>query len=247
MRVVDPLVAATAFLTRIPVDRAVRVEPAAVARAAPFYPLVGGAVGALGGAVVDVSAGSLPAVAAAALGLATVALLTGGMHLDALADTADGLGGGSRERSLEIMRDHAVGAYGAAAIGLDLLLKASLLAALLEDAEIVTSLVAAGALSRSVAPPLALALPYARPSGLGTALGRQVGLARVLIGLAIAVAIAVAALGIDALVVLAAVLALAVALALLLRRWLGGITGDTLGATIELAELTALSVAVALA
>ena len=97
------LVAATTFLTRIPLGRVVSVDGDAVARAAPVYPLVGGAVGALGGAVVDVTSGPLPAIAAAALGLGVVALVTGAMHLDALADTADALGGMTRERRLEIM------------------------------------------------------------------------------------------------------------------------------------------------
>jgi adenosylcobinamide-GDP ribazoletransferase len=235
--------AAIAFLTRLPVP--VALAGPDVGRAAWAFGPVGAGVGAALAGVALLAEGPLPPFAAAVLALAVGLGLTGAMHLDALADIADGLGGRSREHSLEIMRDHSVGAYGAAAIGLDLLLKGSLLATLLERSDIVAPLVAAGALSRSVAPPLALALPYARADGLGTGLSREAGMARVLVGLAIAVGIAVAALGTDALAVLAAVLALAVALGLLYRRWLGGVTGDTLGATIELAELTALAVLVA--
>ena len=62
------------------------------------------------------AAGPLPSLGAAALGLGVAALLTGALHLDALADTADALGGATRERRLEIMRDHAIGAFGAVAL-----------------------------------------------------------------------------------------------------------------------------------
>src|ERR671914_304543 len=125
-----PLAAATAFLTRVPVGRFVEIDGRAVARAAPFYPLVGAVVGGLAGAVVDVLAGPLPAWAAATTGVGLAALLTGGMHLDALADTADALGGGTRQRRLEIMRDHSIGSFGAVALVLVLLLEISLLAEL---------------------------------------------------------------------------------------------------------------------
>ena len=128
MRVVEPPLAAVAFLTRIPVGRLVQLDGDAVRRAAPLFPLVGGAIGAFGGGIVDVASGPLPSLAAAALGLGAVALLTGGLHLDALADTADGLGGTTRERRLEIMRDHAVGSFGAVALVVVLLFQASLLA-----------------------------------------------------------------------------------------------------------------------
>jgi adenosylcobinamide-GDP ribazoletransferase len=238
--------AAIAFLTRLPVPRRLALERSDVGRAAWAFPLVGAGVGAIVAGFALLADGPLPPFAAAVLALAAGLILTGALHLDALADSADGLGGSSREHSLEIMRDHSVGAFGAAAIALDLLLKASLLATLLEDCDVVASLVAAGALSRAVAPPLSLVIPYARPAaGVGAALHEDPGPARVAVALAIAAAIAVLATGADALVALAALVVLTVALGLFFRRWLGGVTGDTLGATIELAELTALAVLVA--
>src|ERR671910_3039653 len=123
-----PLAAATAFLTRVPVGRFVEVGGRAVTRAAPLYPVVGAAVGAVAGASVDVLAGPLPTWAAATTGVGLAALLTGGMHLDALADTADALGGTTRERRLEIMRDHSIGSFGAVALVVVLVFQASLLA-----------------------------------------------------------------------------------------------------------------------
>src|SRR5918996_2798029 len=111
MRAAEPVLAATAFLTRIPVGRAVDLDAAAVRRAAPLYPLVGAAVGAVAGGAVDLAAGPLPSLAAATLGVALAALLTGGMHLDALADTADALGGMTRERRLGVIRGHPGGPF----------------------------------------------------------------------------------------------------------------------------------------
>src|SRR5207237_6205952 len=102
---------------------------------------------------------------AAAIALTVGALLTGGLHLDALADTADGLGGRSRARALEIMRDHAIGSYGATALGLDLLLKAGALAALDLRTRTIGIVAAAGAPSRAASVALAAALPCPAPGG----------------------------------------------------------------------------------
>jgi adenosylcobinamide-GDP ribazoletransferase len=232
------LAAATTFLTRIPLGRVVAVDGEGVARAAPVYPLVGGAIGALGGAVVDLTSGSLPALAAAALGLTLMALVTGAMHLDALADTADALGGMTRERRLEIMRDHAVGAFGAVAVVLVLLFEASLLA----DVDHAWSAFAAAAACARWAPlPLAVALPYARSEGQGAALVGSASWSRVALALAVAVAVAVGVRGVDGLAAVAAAVATALVLGLFFRRWIGGVTGDTLGSTTELAQAAALA------
>ena len=232
------LVAATTFLTRIPLGRVVSVDGDSVARAAPFYPLVGGAVGALGGAVVDVTSGPLPAIAAATLGLGVVALVTGAMHLDALADTADALGGMTRERRLEIMRDHGVGAFGAAAVVLVLLFEASVLA----DADHAWSAFAAAAACARWAPlPLAVALPYVRSEGQGAALVGSTSVLRALLALAAACIVAVGLRGVDGLAVVVAATATAIVLGVFFRRWVGGVTGDTLGATTELAQAAGLA------
>ena len=232
------LAAATTFLTRIPLGRVVSVDGDAVGRAAPVYPLVGGAIGALGGAVVDVTAGPLPAGAAAALGLAVVALVTGAMHLDALADTADALGGMTRERRLEIMRDHGVGAFGAVAVVLVLLFEASLLA----GAEHAWSVFAAAAACARWAPlPLAAWLPYARREGQGAALVGSTSWPGAVAGLAVACAVALGVRGVDGLAAVAAAAATALVLGLFFRRWIGGVTGDTLGATTELAQAAGLA------
>jgi cobalamin 5'-phosphate synthase/cobalamin synthase len=235
MRAVEPPLAAVAFLTRIPVGRLAAIDGVAVRRGAPLFPLVGGAVGALGGGLVDVAAGPLPSLAAAALGLGAVALVTGALHLDALADTADALGGTTRERRLEIMRDHAIGSFGAVALVVVLLFEASLLAS---ESSAWSAFAAAAACGRWAALPLAAFLPPAREEG--TAL-TDLSTASVVLGLLAACAVAVGARGVEGLVAVGAAALAALVVGLFLRRWLGGVTGDTLGASSELAQAAAIA------
>jgi adenosylcobinamide-GDP ribazoletransferase len=242
-----PLAAATAFLTRVPVGRFVDLDGRAVTRAAPLYPLVGAAVGAVAGASVDVLAGPLPPWAAATIGVGLAALLTGGMHLDALADTADALGGSTRGRRLEIMRDSSIGSFGAVALILVLLLEISLLAELGARDLALVSFAAAGALSRWSPLPIALALPYARAEGQGRSLATGISPAAVLLGLALAAGIAGIALGSGAAVAIGAAAGTSLVLGLFYRRWLGGITGDALGAATALSQTACLIAAYAVA
>jgi adenosylcobinamide-GDP ribazoletransferase len=229
--------AAVGFLTRVPVGR---VEAADVARGAVAFPIVGAAVGAAAAGVALLVHPPLSPAVAAALAVAAGTVLTGALHLDALADTADAVGASTRERALEIMRDSRIGSFGAATLGLDLLLRVTVVAQLL-GGSLLGPLIAAGALSRGASVELAAVLPYARV-GEGVLNRRGSSLA----GVVLAIVIAAVALRTDALVVIASVAVVTVVLGALYRRWLGGVTGDTLGATSELAELTALLVAAAL-
>jgi adenosylcobinamide-GDP ribazoletransferase len=168
--------------------------------------------------------------------------------LDGLADTADALGGDSPAQALAIMRDPGIGAFGATALALDLLVKTGAVAALLKHGGFILVLLVAGAISRAVAPPLAAALPYARAeTATGSVLsGSGFGLAT-WAAPALAAALAVLLLGARGAVALGAALALAVLLAVGYRRLFGGITGDALGAALELTETGVLVVALALA
>ena len=240
------LLAAVCFLTTVPLGRALRLDRDDVSRAGPGFPLVGAGVGAAVGGTAAALATTLSPLLSAGTALALGALLTGALHLDALADTADAFGAPSRTRALEIMRDHAVGAYGTVAIVLDLLLKAAALSALIPHEQVVRFAVAAGALSRLVPVLLAALLPYARPSGGAGAALTAGGRPRALVAAVLAVGLAAAVAGSDGLVLAAATLLLALAAFLALRRWLGGVTGDVLGAASELGELLLLGIAVAL-
>src|SRR5437763_10273753 len=111
------LAAAIAFYTRLPLRPAGPVDGAAVARASWCAPLVGALIGALAGLAYWIAYRlNLPPLVCATLAVAAGMLLTGGLHEDGLADTADGLGGETRERALDIMRDGRIGVFGAGAL-----------------------------------------------------------------------------------------------------------------------------------
>jgi adenosylcobinamide-GDP ribazoletransferase len=230
------LVAAVGFLTRIPVGG--RYD---VAAGAALFPVVGAGLGAAVGGTAYGLARVLPPLAAAALALALGALVTGALHLDGLADSADALGARTREAALAIMRDHATGAYGTVALVLDLLAKAAALAALAGRSRVVLEALAAGALSRGVPVVLGVVLGGARADGAGAAFRVSPGTAGV------AVALAAAATAPVEPVLLAVAAGVTVMLGAWMRYRLGGHTGDTLGAATELAETAALVAAAALA
>ena len=241
----EPL-AAAAFLTRLPLGRAGSGDPEALLRAAPFFPLVGAALGLLVAVAAIGLAGVLPALLAGLLAVALEAVLTGALHLDGLGDSADGLGGADRDHSLAIMRDHGLGAYGGAALALDLLVKAAALGALAE-AGALGAIVAALAISRAAPLPLARLLPYARAgAGTGRLLATGARIAPVLAATIFAAAIALAVYRPDAVFLIAAAAVVTAAVGLLAQRRLGGVTGDVMGAAIELSATAALVVAVAL-
>lgn len=227
-------VLALGFLTLVPLGsrapRSGRLGPAA-----PWFPLVGAAVGLVAGGV---RAGAEPLVGvlpASALAVMAAIILTGGLHQDGLADCADALGArGGPERRLAVMRDPAVGAFGVLAlIGWALLLVTVI--GSLDTGRAVVALVVAGALGRLAAVGHARACRPARPDGLSA------GFAPSGVGLALAIASSIPLLapagpsaGSAALAAAAAVCAGSAALA---RSRFGGRTGDTLGATVCVAEV----------
>jgi adenosylcobinamide-GDP ribazoletransferase len=238
---------AVSFLTRVPVGRVVEVGAADVARAVVLFPLVGAGVGVLSGGVAVALEPQVPSVVAAALAVAVATVVTGAMHLDALADTADALGATTRTRALEIMRDSRIGTYGAAALVLDLFVKVACVAALLEGGHALAGLVAAGALSRAASPPLAAVLAYPRvEGGPGSVLSGRTSPVAAAAAAALAAGLALAVWWEGGYWLVAAASSVALAAALLFRRWLGGATGDCLGATTEVCETAVLVVATAL-
>jgi cobalamin 5'-phosphate synthase/cobalamin synthase len=225
------LLGAVAFLTILPVPLA--FDAADVGRAMLAFPLVGALVGG-GAALLARGLHSLPAAVVAVLLVAYGALVTGALHLDGLADSADGFGGGrTRDDVLRIMKDHSIGAFGATALVILLLLKAACFASLLSDWRV---LILAPALARWASVPLARALPAARPDGLGRSLGEHVGAVEIVGATLLALGGAWwlgewRALGCAGAVVLSSALGGAVC-----WRRIGGLTGDTLGANVELSE-----------
>lgn len=235
---------AVGFLTRVPVPFGADEAPR-LSAAAPWFPVVGAAVGGIAGgtlALVAVLPGAEAAGVAAALGLAAGLVATGALHEDGLADTADGLGVlGDRERRLTVMRDSRIGTFGALALAVWLLVAWSALRPLTTD-EAVLALVAAGTLSRWAILVHALIGRPARPDGAIHAL--RVGPLPGAVATAVAVACAVLALGpVPGALALAAAALTGALVAVAMRRAIGGITGDTCGATAALAQLAVLVVA----
>jgi adenosylcobinamide-GDP ribazoletransferase len=227
--------AALGFLTRLPLGH--ELAPERLSRAAWAFPLAGLAVGLVGALVWGVAHRlGLPGLAAGLAALAAMAWFTRGLHEDGLADFADGLAGATAEARLRIMRDPALGAFGALALLFAIGLRAAALGSLADFPAALAALLAAAAASRSALPVLMRVLPPARADGLGHHAGRPDG-DMVRIGLAAAVVIALVLLPFwSAVAALAAAAAGAWAVAALARRALGGHTGDVLGAAQQAAE-----------
>jgi cobalamin 5'-phosphate synthase/cobalamin synthase len=118
------LLAAISFLTRLPSGRWISFDAMQVARAAGWFPLIGIVLGGISGLAAALLRGHLPSAIVAVLIVVLDAVLTGALHFDGLADTADGFGGGKdREDVLRIMRDHNIGSYGGTALILLIALK----------------------------------------------------------------------------------------------------------------------------
>ncbi|MCX6397723.1 MAG: adenosylcobinamide-GDP ribazoletransferase [Propionibacteriales bacterium] len=238
------VVAAFSFLTVLPFGRLVALDGRDVARGSVLFPAVGAAIGALTGSAAWLLGDQLPPMLAAALAVAVGAAVTGALHLDGLADCADGFGARTPEDRLRVMRDHTNGTYGGTALVLDLLIRVGVLAALAGTREALVFSVVAGALSRTAGPLLAVALPYAqdRP-GAGEALSSHPSQPRAAAALVVGGSIAFACIAPDSAAYAAALVAAAVVTTLVgwtSRRRLGGVTGDVMGAASELVELAVL-------
>lgn len=240
-------VAAVTFLTAVPIGRRARVGARDLRAGLLAFPVVGAMVGAVMASIAWGAAFVLPSLPAAVLGVGAAVVLTGAMHLDGLADTADGVGAALSKRDPSAaMHDPRLGTFGGAALALDLLLRISVLSALVVGPRFPMEAIAAGALGRAAAIALVAALPYA---GVGSGAGgwtRGVGLGRCLVAIALASVIGFVAVGrgFGAMAVAGGIAAVVVG------RWsnrrLGGVTGDTLGATAELAETLALAAILAI-
>ena len=233
---------ATAFLTRVPVP--VVAGAVDVGRAARWFPLIGGL---LGGATALIAwtmteIMDFPAALTATLVVGLGAWATGGIHLDGLADTVDGFGGGrDREAVLRIMHDPLIGSYGAAALVFVIGVKVTAIAALLDRSAALPFIVAAPAISRWTISALATWLPYARTEeGLGQAVTKERDTIGLVVATAVTALIAIAALRADALIVWAFAALTAVWIARTARRRIGGVTGDVFGASVEITETSVL-------
>ena len=240
MKALRPFLIALQFLTRFPVRLDGMPEEREIGRSLLYYPLVGLLIGLLL-AGLDWLLGNVGTLLAAAVVLAFWVLASGALHLDGLADSADAWvgGAGDRERTLAIMKDPYCGPMGVTALVLVLLLKFAVLEELAARGDW-TVLLVAPLLGRTALPALFLTTDYVRPGGLGAALARHFprgaaagAVALVLFGLLLLLGWGIAA------PLLAGIVAFAVMRAMMVKR-LGGTTGDTAGAMVEIIEAAVL-------
>lgn len=228
------------FLTRLPISLPGMPAPAAVGRSLLSYPLVGLLLGAVLLSAQWALQGQAPALQAALLLILWVGL-TGGLHLDGLADSADAWAGGfgDRERTLTIMQDPRSGPIAVVVLVLVLLLKFAALLTLLQTDQPLALLLAPW-IARGLLPLLFLTTPYVRPGGLGALLATHLPRAELPWWLAGHVLLLIVLSGWTGLLALPAALLVFAGLRRRMCQRLGGTTGDTAGALVELAEAAVL-------
>ncbi|WP_373067668.1 adenosylcobinamide-GDP ribazoletransferase [Thioalkalivibrio sp.] len=248
--VMMPLWLAIQFLTRLPTPE-LEPRPEDLGRSVLTYPLVGLVLGLIV-VLVGIALSSIPGaptLLVAALVLTVWVGLTGALHLDGLADTVDAWVGGQRhpERARGIMKDPACGPMAVAALILVLLLKGTALVAVMETGAWMALLLAI-VLGRVVPPVLFLTTPYVNPVGLGAEMAQHLPRRAAIGTVGVATVLAVVLGFVSGLWgVIPALLAGALLLwgaTRLLKNWLGGFTGDTAGATLELVETAVLVILV---
>jgi adenosylcobinamide-GDP ribazoletransferase len=239
---VRPAVAALSFLTAAPVGRRSQVTGQELRRGVVLFPPIGALVGALTAMVAWAASLVLPELPAAILGVAAGIAATGALHLDGLADTADGVGaslaGGDPAPA---MADPRLGTWGGAALVLDLLLKISVLAGVLATRGFPWEVVAAGTLGRMSIVALAWAVPYGGAEEGTGGWTRGLGRRPCLVALGTGAAICLLAAGRRSATMAVAAAAVGVVVGRWSRRHLGGMRGDTFGAAAEGTETLALA------
>lgn len=234
------LILAIRFLTVIPIKKKDDCQPSSLSGSMAYFPIVGALQGGLLALICRLLDGVIPWGATAVVLIACLALTNNGLHLDGFADTIDGLSGGQTpERRLEIMRDHRVGAMGAVALTLLLLLKYSLIRELPREAR-VSAVFLFPVIGRWAMTPMAYWSDYARrEDGLGRAFSR-IRLQTLVISTALATAFVAALAGPYYMSTLIAVAVEALVLSRFFKRKLGGVTGDVFGFQSELGEAISL-------
>jgi len=243
--IVTDLRISVSFATILPFGPPGAVGDGEVTRASWSLPVAGLLVGLVGSAVYGVVyALGLASGPAAMLAIASTVIVTGALHEDGLADTADGLGGGrTRERKLEIMHDSRIGTYGACALVVSLILRWSALAAIAAPRSIMIALLVAHAAARAGVPIFMAFVPPSRLDGLSARAGQPAPQSA---AIALGLGAIVLALGFGpgkAILAAALLASIGVMMARLAIKQIGGQTGDILGAFEQLAETAILLMA----
>ena len=230
----EPLAAAVRFLTILPLPGGPDT-PGARRNSMAWFPVAGALIGAVAG-IVGIVAHLVSPPVAAVMSVATLAIVTGALHIDGLADVFDSAGGQTRERRLEIMRDSRIGTYGTVAIALLISLK---IAALwnASPGHLLARLIACTSAARIGPILLAATTPYARREGIGVVFVDAVRASHLLTAAISAGLLGLVCVGLWGTIMLFISVAVVVAG---LRWWairtIAGVTGDVMGASVELIE-----------
>ena len=241
---------ALGFFTRIPVPSFADFKESDLNRSAKYFPLIGIIVGLFGAGSFAISAQFLPQNVAVLISMVVTIYLTGAFHEDGLADSADGIGGGwAREQILTIMQDSRLGTYGAVALFLMLFAKFQLLSSL-NHYLLQFALIAGHALSRLSAVYVMATINYTKPEGKAKLLATQISLVDLAVASVFGLLPFFAMIGL--LVANNHAFAITIKFVLMtlipvllswfwwrhkIYKWLGGYTGDTLGAMQQIVEL----------
>jgi adenosylcobinamide-GDP ribazoletransferase len=241
-RQMNTFLAAVMFLTRLPVGRFHQFRDEDLASSTVYFPVVGALIGLAGGLALLASAVT-PSFVAVLISMLLTICLTGGLHEDGLADSADGLIGGVDSRSrLEIMKDSRIGTYGALALWFSLTVKLVLVQSLLA-VNLVTAVrtsVIAHCLGRAATVALLAGLPYVRSEpSKSSRFGNKVTFRQLAVVLVFATVLSLLVLGVQGVLCLAAAIVVTFVCGLYFKDKIAGITGDCLGAANQLVELSA--------
>lgn len=241
------ILVALGLLTRLPVPVNAETAQARSANIAWAYPLAGLVVGGFGAATGYMALWlTLPVPLVAGLVLLSTIVVTGALHEDGLADTADGFWGGrDRAGRLKIMKDSHIGSFGVIALILSVGLRWSALSVVIAGDSPALSILAAAVLSRGPMVAVMATLPNARDTGLSVLVGRPAGMTA-LLAIALALAGGAVLLGLTLLPVAAVLCLTTIIAAAIARTKIGGQTGDVLGAVQQIGEVAVLATLAAL-
>ena len=251
-RIVHSFATAVQFLTRIPLPGGMSRPGADITllrSAVVYFPLAGAGIGLATGSVIWLALQLWPPLVAVGLGLLFEAILTGGFHEDAVADSCDAFGGGwTADDVLRIMKDSRIGSFGALGLLLAVGLRATGLAAL-EPSFVILTTMASATLGRwAILLLMATVKPVPKRDGLAKDVGEQIGRREVAVGSLLALPGIVGYAIHDPLrtaIMLFAVIAVTGLWGRYVRHRIGGVTGDCLGAVCYVAQVTVLLVACA--
>jgi len=226
---------ALTFLTRIPWRLPAPLPPDAIARGNSYFPWVGLGLGLFSVALFSLLSSLWPVLVSLLLVLLAQWLITGALHEDGLADSADGLAGGTdREHRLHIFKDSRIGVYGVLAVGVASALKVALW---FSQESLWVALLVAPAVARLTPLLLMSSLAYVQRTEQSKVQSIAQGLSPQRLAFAASVPLVAALLTGTLLPTLAATALVALLWGLLVRKLLGGVTGDVLGASVLLTEL----------